>query len=609
MSISQQNSQINKCSNSPILHTIENRQAETIKLLYITSSTDAPFRYRCYNYQQFLRKHEQIANIEELNELSYLKINGYSAIVLFRLPWNKDVEKIIDSAKKQNIPVVFDIDDYIFNPNEITELPFFNNISGADQINYRIKSEKLWKTFSACDFFFGSTEELVELGQELGKESFLLPNLINPELLRYSKIKQNFFKKSYNTPIISYLSGSNTHDIDFQKISSVVYRILEEHLDAHFLVVGFLRLEENFRKFEKRIIRLPFINWKLLPWIQSLSWANLSPLSEVSKFTNSKSALKFFEAAAAKVPTIATPTREMRKCIVNGENGFLAKNEDEWANAISFCLNKQNSLNLGIKAYNSSLSLFSFEANSENILSIFKKITRPTSNILQNNKFSIDQIDLKQDNYSSWEILKHKARLTKYLTSTAIKNIIFSTPQSLGLKNSIESNYPDYSKPLAKFSIDPKIFKIENSEDITLDNPPHPKWKDYANLQLIDEDKRIFASLGEDPYFQNIILPAKVMNKDYFFLRMVCRAEEKISLAQIFWLSDLNDTYQEEFSLEFPVLCDGETHTYLVNLTELRNKKNTLWKSANNIYKMRLDPLSCKGTFKILEMKFTDITG
>ena len=49
---------------------------------------------------------------------------------------------------------------------------------------------------------------------------------------------------------------------------------------------------------------------------------NISPLKE-NQFTNCKSELKFFEAAACGTLTLASPTYAFKKSIVHGVTGFL----------------------------------------------------------------------------------------------------------------------------------------------------------------------------------------------------------------------------------------------------------------------------------------------
>ena len=72
---------------------------------------------------------------------------------------------------------------------------------------------------------------------------------------------------------------------------------------------------------------------KLVSYLEMLKMmaevdVNIAPLL-INNFTNCKSELKFFEAAAVETTTIASPTYAFKEAISDGKNGFLAK-PGEW---------------------------------------------------------------------------------------------------------------------------------------------------------------------------------------------------------------------------------------------------------------------------------------
>ena len=61
---------------------------------------------------------------------------------------------------------------------------------------------------------------------------------------------------------------------------------------------------------------------------------NIAPLV-LNDFTNCKSELKFFEAAAVETTTIASPSYTFKRAIKDGENGFLAQ-PGEWYEKLEY---------------------------------------------------------------------------------------------------------------------------------------------------------------------------------------------------------------------------------------------------------------------------------
>ncbi|MBP9837627.1 MAG: hypothetical protein KBC84_02835, partial [Proteobacteria bacterium] len=115
-----------------------------------------------------------------------------------------------------------------------------------------------------------------------------------------------------------------------------------------------------------------------------------------------------------------------------------------------------------------------------------------------------------------------------------------------------------------------------------------------------------FIANNNDPHICNIDLPAEAAEKKYLFLKQICKTSDKdqISFAQLFWQSDTNSSYSEEYSVTFPIYPDGKVHNYLVNLEEYTNKIPTKWRNSTNIQRLRFDPMCNSGIFQILEFQF-----
>jgi glycosyltransferase involved in cell wall biosynthesis len=130
---------------------------------------------------------------------------------------------------------------------------------------------------------------------------------------------------------ILYASGTLTHQKDFAVAISALCRILSDYSNVKLMLIGLFKLEEfpNLDPFSDRIEKYDVVPWRVLPSLMAKADINVAPL-EMNPYTNSKSELKYFEAAVLKIPTVATPTPAFKRAIKHGENGFLAENEDEW---------------------------------------------------------------------------------------------------------------------------------------------------------------------------------------------------------------------------------------------------------------------------------------
>ena len=90
---------------------------------------------------------------------------------------------------------------------------------------------------------------------------------------------------------------------------------------------GFLDVGPALRGFSDRIEILPLTDFLTLETLIGSTDLNIVPL-QTNVFSNSKSELKYFEAAIVETPTLATPTYSFRLAIEDGVNGYLVDSYD-----------------------------------------------------------------------------------------------------------------------------------------------------------------------------------------------------------------------------------------------------------------------------------------
>jgi Glycosyl transferases group 1 len=164
---------------------------------------------------------------------------------------------------------------------------------------------------------------------------FIVPNTVNEEMIRLADAALASRERGTKDVTIAYFSGTATHDRDFAQAADAVLAALEASPAVQFIVVGNLRMDERFGKFRDRITELPIQPWQRLPALMADVDISLAPLEPDNAFTESKSCLKYLEAALLGVPTVASPRHDFRRVISDGVNGVLAETPDEWREAIS----------------------------------------------------------------------------------------------------------------------------------------------------------------------------------------------------------------------------------------------------------------------------------
>lgn len=312
---------------------LKNKNKEIIVYIYQKPDVSC-FRYRAYNMCETLESSKHCKAIYFfLNELNTLikYLNYIKHIVIVRMRWSQILEHFICKAYSKNIKLFYDIDDLIY---DIKKIPFVMNT-----INIPLTEEncdfmfshasRLFLAASMCDNYI-TTNEFMEnkLQETFNKKTYIVENFLNKQQMEISnslwekKYQNNEIKKNI---IMGYFSGSETHQYDFESITSDLYNVMKNNKNIKLRLVGYLKLPNILQEFlkEGRIEQLPILHYNELQQKIAECDINLIPLL-INEFTHSKSEIKYFEASIVGTVSIASPTYIYKKIIKHNENGYLS---------------------------------------------------------------------------------------------------------------------------------------------------------------------------------------------------------------------------------------------------------------------------------------------
>lgn len=262
---------------------------------------------------------------------TYLKsemLKYYRAVIIFRCPITPEVKKLIEKAQYYNKCVFFDVDDLVIDTVYTDKIEYVQKMSKDERKVYDDGVVKMGKTMKLCDYCITTT---LALGRELekyGKEVFVNRNVVSEEMVKLSLDAAKRAKKNPNEIVIGYLSGSITHNPDLELVVPSLIKIMDEFSQVKLCIMGYLDLPEKLKKYEDRVIRKPFSDWRGLPEVIAGLDINLAPIEE-SLFNEAKSENKWMEAALCKVVTVASDYGAFKEVVKDGETGVLCK-KGEW---------------------------------------------------------------------------------------------------------------------------------------------------------------------------------------------------------------------------------------------------------------------------------------
>jgi hypothetical protein len=308
-------------------------------VVFVCGIEGAPLRYRARLPAEGLALLGVTSEVRHYRDPEWEALAlGADAVVVYRVPATLDVLESIRRVRARGIPVVFDVDDLIFDPDVADEIPALTILPPAEAALWMQGVHRYRTTLEACDAFVGSTPALCRHASAVtGLPAERFANGVGVLL---GQVSDAAYRRSRTAgPLrVGYFSGTDTHDHDWKYVEPAVIEALAAHPDAELWLGGFVPPSEELDRLGARVRRLPILPWFQLPGLLRDLDVNLAPLRPGSRFNDAKSAIKFLEAALVATPTVASPTEPFREAIDDGRNGLLVADPSEWTAAISSLL-------------------------------------------------------------------------------------------------------------------------------------------------------------------------------------------------------------------------------------------------------------------------------
>jgi glycosyltransferase involved in cell wall biosynthesis len=348
-----------------------NLDVKSRKVLFVIEIVSFATRYRVEHLMDQLRVHGVDTQQVLMKDIDKYSSNDYDAVVIYRCPFSRALSQFISSVKSQNKRAYYDVDDYVFDYDAVKHMPF---LKGEDYKDFENYCNNIDKSIRLCDGLITSTETLGKVLKDRYPEKtlYINRNTASAEMVCLSNISKDIIKKDSEKIILGYFSGSKTHDDDFKLISDVILKVLEKNENVYLKIGGVLNLDKKFDKFNNRIYRFDFMDWRKLPSLIATVDINLMPLED-TLFHRCKSENKWMEAALVNVPTVASYNEELELVIKDKINGFLCKTQDEWEKVLNILINDKNlresiALNANQKVIENYISIRKDRSSTEYIL-------------------------------------------------------------------------------------------------------------------------------------------------------------------------------------------------------------------------------------------------
>ncbi len=310
------------------------------RLRFVYVEMGASTRYRVQHHLEQAQIAGFVADAMPLDDSRRLyDLAQTDLIYVHRLPLAALTLPLVIAARLRRIPLVFDADDLVWDEREreYSFLDRHHDPHTVDQLLKQARHNRMLMRLS--DALVCSTPYLARLAADLRRPTFVSPNVLSREQLVHSQAAYDTrcCAPPPESPVIGYFCGyAHVHDEDVATIGPALAAALETCPAARLRIYGEVTLPPHLDAppFAGRIERRPVVNWRELPQHIAGIDVNIAPLVDNPQ-RRGKSAIKYLEAAAVGVPTVAARMEPYRDAVVDGASGFLATTHEEWVAALT----------------------------------------------------------------------------------------------------------------------------------------------------------------------------------------------------------------------------------------------------------------------------------
>jgi glycosyltransferase involved in cell wall biosynthesis len=317
------------------------KPSEPLRVRFVYRQIGAPARYRVAHQIEQARLAGLTAHDAPLDATPGLyDLTACDVLYLYRLPLAPPTLALCLAARRQGIPIIFDSDDLVWDPQERFYNHFDDHYSPEDVARLLWATRRTRALMGCADAFVFATPYLTRLAAR----SFSQPAYVNPNALSSAMLSdaETAYAERGRRPqrddvVIGYFSGSpRVHDEDVVSIDPALIAILDRRPNARLRIYGELRLSAALARpaYATRVERWPVVDWRELPRHIAQVDINIAPLVDNPQ-RRAKSPVKYLEAAIVGVPTIASRLDPYQHDIADGATGLLATTTKDWFDALT----------------------------------------------------------------------------------------------------------------------------------------------------------------------------------------------------------------------------------------------------------------------------------
>lgn len=284
------------------------------------------------------------------------------AVIICRLAATYPVVRFMARAKRAGLPVFYDIDDLIFDPEHFPPplVSYGGTIGPKVHRGLALDVPLFRRAMDQADALIVSTRTLAErwlqLARKGGQAVMVLPNLAPPELKRQATKPQQAQGKDVR---LVFASGTLAHKQAWnEELAPALAALLEANSNLKLDLIGHVVIPDQLSKYKKQIRCKPFNHYS--HYLKQLAQADIGlAVLEPGIVTDAKSAIKWMEYSLMGLASVVSPTATYQEILSHGKDVLLARGSEQWQAAIQHLIDQpQLRYELALKAHGRAMEIF-----------------------------------------------------------------------------------------------------------------------------------------------------------------------------------------------------------------------------------------------------------
>lgn len=240
-------------------------------------------------------------------------------IILRDFPRHEEIyRQVVARARQLKKKIVYSTDDLLVDlpPNH------------PKALHFRTGAHPVLQSMLEADALIVSTPQLADMLRKYNDRIWMIPNYLDDQQWEIKPPRQRIDPR----PIVVGFQGGDGHQADLEYVASAMVKILERYGDK-------VKFKFWGTKPPDEILNRPNVDWMFVGLVSYADFVDyfqrqecdlcIAPLVD-TPFNACKSPLKFYEYSALGIPGVYSRVSVFEQVVVDGENGLLAYDIEEW---------------------------------------------------------------------------------------------------------------------------------------------------------------------------------------------------------------------------------------------------------------------------------------